>query len=149
MVSKGLPTSRRTNMDDPRLKLIEVVLTLGGFLGLIVTLEQSQLPSGFSNGFIEIIVLYLLSGFLAYASIAIPMRKSAIDITLAAFSASFSALLTLTLSIPISSAAIDVAALSKIISWRKWRRCRLHWNVSNHCLLLLLHNQKSHAGIVR
>ena len=100
-------------MNDRRLKLIEVVLTLGGFLGVIVTLEQNQLPSGFSSGFIEIIVLYIVSGFVAYSSIAIPMRDGVIRLSLAAFSASFSALLTLALSIPLSNAAIDVAVLSK------------------------------------
>ena len=41
------------------------------------------------------------------------MRKGVIDVTLAAFSASFSCLLTLALSIPISSAAESVVVLSK------------------------------------
>jgi hypothetical protein len=101
------------SMDDRRLKLIEVVLTLGGFLGVIVTLENSQLVAPFDNLFIFLIIMFIVSAFLAYSGIEIPIREKGIQFELALFSVSFSGLLTVALSIPLSSAALGAAILSK------------------------------------
>jgi hypothetical protein len=100
------------NDTDKRLKMIEVVLTLGGFLGIIIALQQDVLVAQAKATFSVLIVMFMIFAFFAYASVAIPLTQKAIKLFLRAFSAIFSVLLAFALTIPLASQAAPVFTLT-------------------------------------
>ncbi len=92
--------------------MIEVVLTLGGFLGVIISLQQDTLPKEARPLFSVFIVLFIVFAFFAYSAVSIPLEEKAIRFFLGAFSAVFSGLLVLALSIPLSSASVGIVIQS-------------------------------------
>ena len=97
---------------DKRLKMIEIVLTLGGFLGVIVSLLQDQLVPQARTTFTVVIVLFIIFAFFAYSSLAIPLPERATKFFLGGLSALFSGLIVLPLSIPFTTATSGVFTFS-------------------------------------
>src|SRR2546428_10824658 len=93
------------NQPDKRLKMIEVVLTLGGFLGVIISLQQDILPKEAKPLFSTLFVLFIVFALLAYSAVSIPMEQKAIRRNLTWFSAAFSALLAVVIILPVGSAS--------------------------------------------
>ena len=86
--------------EDKRLRLLEVLLTVGGFLGIIINLQ----PEGFDQlreGFSTLLVLFIISSFGTYALILHKGEKSRIKVLTFLLSASFSGLLILTIAEPL------------------------------------------------
>ena len=94
------------NQPDKRLKMIEVVLTLGGFLGVVVSLQQDLLPKEAKPLFSVLFVLFIVFSLLAYSAVSIPYEEKKIRPFLIGFSATFSSLLALVIIIPIISASV-------------------------------------------
>jgi len=88
--------------NDPRLKLIEILVTLGGFLGVIVALEQQKSPNLLSQDSLSVFfVLLIVSTFLAYSSIVVKLEEKKIRLFILIFSGSFAGILTIVISVPL------------------------------------------------
>jgi hypothetical protein len=67
---------------DPRLKLIEILATLGGFLGVIASLEHGT-SSQFNDELSVTFVVLIVTTFLAYSAIVIKLPQKQIKVILA------------------------------------------------------------------
>jgi hypothetical protein len=92
--------------------MIEVMLTLGGFLGIITSLLQDLLVTQAKTSFVVIIVLFMVFGFLAYASVSIPLPANIVRIYVGGLGATFAGLIVIALSIPLSNATVGIAIQS-------------------------------------
>ncbi len=97
--------------DDPRLKIIEVLLTLGGFLGIILALPQSQI-SQVKDIFAVFIVLFVVSAFLTYSGIILNFPKKKLGPSLALLAGSFGGLLALAVFPSVEGAAISIGFIA-------------------------------------
>ena len=101
------------NESDPRLRMVEFIVTLGGLLGIITSLLQDLLVPEARTAFVTFIVLFIVFAFLAYATVATTSPRRTIQFALAGFSATFSGLLVVSFSIPLSNASLGIALLSE------------------------------------
>src|SRR5207247_2425952 len=100
------------NQSDRRLGMIEFVATLGGILGIIVSLQLDLLPPLARVLYSANIVLFIIFAFLAYSAVLIPTDKKRIQELISYLSAAFSALLTVPLTVAFSSTSAGLVIQS-------------------------------------
>lgn len=106
------------NQPDKRLKIVEVIISLGGVLGIIISLEQNLLAADAkatsSSLLAVLIVLFIFFAFFAFSALYIPLPETRINVFLRGLSATFSGLLALELATPFTyeSTGIFVYAIS-------------------------------------
>jgi hypothetical protein len=93
---------------DKRLKMIEVVLTLGGFLGIIIALQQDSLVGIAKMSFSGLVVMYIVLAFFAYSALSIPLPEKTISLFIRGLMAVFSAMLALALTIPATNSLASI-----------------------------------------
>jgi len=96
-------SSMPENQPDKRLKMIEIILTLGGFLGIIISLQKDMLIPVAQSTFSVLIVLFIFFAFLAYSAITIPLKEKNVKLFLWGLSTVFSGLLALAITIPFTN----------------------------------------------
>ena len=102
-VDKTLEWQFLATNDDPRLKIIEVILMSGGILGIIITLQQSVLPQ-YGDVLTAFILIFIVSSIILYSGIILHRRGRIYQLSLTVFRLSFSALLTLSLCVIVNKA---------------------------------------------
>jgi hypothetical protein len=103
--------------DDLRLKVIELVGTLSGFLAIIISLEQAQ----FSRSIDLIVVLFVLliiSCVLLYGAIMLHFDQRRMNLLTAMFTASFSGIVVVVFAVAmINALGYDLSEVWKLSSY--------------------------------
>jgi len=96
--------------DDRRTKTLEFVGTLGGLLGVIVTLLVESLPTPVRVLFTTVVILFIIFAFLAYASVSIGWERERTNAFLRMFCATFSGLIAMSFAVTFTLALVEVAS---------------------------------------
>ena len=98
---------------DKRLKLVEIILTLAGFLGVIDTLQAGLMVPIARTTLSLLIVVFIMFALFGYVSIATPLAEdTAIRVFVVGLSATFSGLLVLPLTIPFTTSTSGIFTLA-------------------------------------
>ncbi|MDE1852580.1 MAG: hypothetical protein KGI38_02400 [Thaumarchaeota archaeon] len=99
-------------LEDPRIKFVEYVTTLGGLLGIVISLLQGLLVDQAKTGLATFFVLFVVFSLLAYATLVTHRPPAKVKLALGAQSAAFSGLIVFALTIPLSNATVGIAIQS-------------------------------------
>jgi hypothetical protein len=107
------PNSEATNQPpDRRLKIVEVIISLGGFLGIIISLEENLLTAQAKSAFSVVIVLFIFFAFFGYSALYVHLPEERTKVFLGGLSATFSGLLALELTIPFTYESAGIVVFS-------------------------------------
>ena len=93
--------------------MIEIVLTLGGFLGIIIALQQDALVAEARTSFSILVVLFIIFAFFAYSALSIPLSEERSRFFVRGLLLVFGAMLALALTIPSTSGLAEIFTLTE------------------------------------
>jgi len=96
--------------DDRRTKTLEFVGTLGGLLGIVVSLLLETVPTPVRVTYVTIVILFIMFAFLSYVSVSIGWDRQRTRVFLHGLSATFSGLIAMSFAVAFTLALIDVSS---------------------------------------